>query len=646
MNLLKGNILKFGTYILVLLLPVIFWGDLYYPYISTKTFFFYAVVEILFFIWLYTITIDRSYRLNKKTLLCFIPPVAFMAWMTLAGILGANPHYSFWSSIGRGTGLISLYHCLAFAFIIASLVRRNGIPYIYSLFQYVVTGGFLLMITVLLGQVWLDLPYKFFLMSGEGGSLGNSSMSVVYLTFVVGCGLFLLFSKKVISQSTKTMISIVMFLILFSPLFIKLNAIFDSGSIIGLARGASLSVIVALIVFILIYLSLSKKKNNRIIGYSGIVIGIIFSIFLWHSLITPNAYLNKKFVQSASSSRLIFWGVSQKALDKHPMFGYGPENFRSVMQDNFDPKILIKANTLEGWSDKPHNIFYEFGAGGGYPGLILYAIFLLSLFYGLFKARNCGKINRTQIAILGGLLVSYIFQNLFLFDTLPTLVLLFLISAFIFGIQDNTEIDSTVIKKNYLISYLIPILLGGAFITSFYYFVYSSLYKTILYAQTFSMPTRERIYMYPELLKGSSIGIDFDVSGLANYTFINYAKNISVIKNDKNTLSHYIKNLEGLLVYLEKVSEVNKTDYRLYLDRVYLYDTIEFLRDGSYDNVMTQKMLDILDNAHSLAPNDPSSYWARAQVKALNKDMEGAEQAYKDAIAIEPKVESSHKLLI
>ncbi|MCC6323478.1 hypothetical protein IT400_01660, partial [Candidatus Nomurabacteria bacterium] len=42
----------------------------------------------------------------------------------------------------------------------------------------------------------------------------------------------------------------------------------------------------------------------------------------------------------------------------------------------------------------------------------------------------------------------------------------------------------------------------------------------------------------------------------------------------------------------------------------------------------------------------PSSYWARAQVKALNKDMEGAEQAYKDAIAIEPKVESSHKLLI
>ncbi len=628
-------------------MPVVFWGSLYYPYISTKTFFFYAVVEILFFIWLYVIAIDTSYRLNKKAILHFIPLVVFIAWMTLAGILGANPHYSFWSSLARGTGLLTLYHCLAFAFIVASLIKKNGMGYAYSLLQYIVTGGFFLIITVYLGQVWLDLPYKFFLMSGEGGSLGNSSMSVVYLTFVVGCGLFLLFSKKIINLEKRTMIAIVVSLIVFSPLFIKLSSMFSGDSIIGLARSASISVPIAIVTYILIYLALSKKKNIKIIGFAGMVVSIVLVIFLWNNLITPNAYLNKKFAQYTSYSRLIFWGVSQKAIDKHPILGYGPENFRIAMQENFDPKILIRANTTEGWSDKPHNIFYEFGVGGGYPAIILYAVFLLSLFYFLYKARNSNKINRRQIAILGGLLVSYIFQNLFLFDTLPTLALLFVISAFIFSIQENDHAESAPISKNnYLTIYILPAILGVTFVTTFYYFVYSPVNKTILYTKTFSVPRAHRIYMYPELLKGSTIGIDFDVSGLANDTFTYYAKNISIIKNDENARPIFTKNLQELLVYLEKVSEVNKTDYRLYLNRIYLQNTIAFLQDERYDKVMTNKLLGILDYCKSLSPNDPSVNWARAQVKDLSNDLVGAEIEYKTAIAMEPKVESSHKLLI
>jgi O-antigen ligase len=645
-NLYKDYIFKYGSYILMTFLPVVFWGSLYYPYISTKTLFFYTFVEIIFCYWIYIIVLDKSFRIPKKSLLYFIPMACFITWMTISGIYGVNPHLSFWSSIGRGTGLLTLYHCLAFAFILRSLIYKYGLSYIYKLFEYVVLGGFLLISTVLLGQVGLNLQYKFFLLAGQGGSLGNSSIAAVYLTFVVGIALLLIFSKGYISKKKKWMMGGVITLIILSPLFIQIKNIFNNGMVVGFARGSAFSVLVGFFAFLVFYLMLSKKKLFKIIGLILVFFGVVSSIVFVHALVTPGTFFNKKFIETTSESRLIFWHSASSAVREHPLLGYGPENFRVVFQDNFNSDILIKSNTTEGWSDKPHNVFYEVGVSGGYPALVLYTVFLCSLFYFLYRLNRNKNINRLQISVLGSLLVAYIFQNLFIFDTLPTLALLFIIASFIYTIQDNVPINEEIVKSESKESYFLLIPLCVLCITLLTFFVIKPLFKINLYSKVFASNVGLRPNMYKDLLHGSSVGRDWDVSGLAYEQFVLYAQSLGQIKNNKQLIPYFKKDLESLLVYLAEVSKDNKNDYRLYLTRVYLQNFMFDMEEKSMDKDTENKLLDILNYADSLSPNSPITKWATAQVQTTAGDLKEAEASFKEAIALNPKIETSHILLI
>ena len=188
---LREKALKYGSYLLVFILPLVYFGGRIYPHVASKQFFFYGFVEILAGFWIYTLVTDRSYRLTKKSLVYFIPMASFLAWMTIAGILAVNSNLSFWSSLNRGTGLLTLYHSALFALIIASLIRRYGISYLYGLLQWFVGGSFILAISVWLGSEGLNFPYAFLQTDGGGGLMGNSSAAAEYLMFAPFFGAFL-----------------------------------------------------------------------------------------------------------------------------------------------------------------------------------------------------------------------------------------------------------------------------------------------------------------------------------------------------------------------------------------------------------------------------------------------------------------------
>ena len=638
-----NKILKYGSYFLVFFLPLVYISNTFFPYTSPKTFLFYGIIEILTALFIYALVVDSSYRISKKTLLYFLPLLCFIVWMTIAGIFAVSPMLSFWSSISRGTGLLTLYHTFAFALIITSLIKRDGIDYLYKLIRWFVNGGFVLALSV-----WCGIEgFHFLKDDGGGGLAGNSSFTGAYLLFVLAFGLFLLASKTIHNNSKKWWLGIELALILFSPIFINLYGLFTGTGILGNARGAVLGIVVGLAVAYVFYLLLSQKKYIRIIAIILIILGAVSFTIGWRQLVNPNTRLHTSFIKVAGGTRFIFADIAQKSIDKHPWLGYGPENYMIAFQENLDSKIMLPEYHNEIWSDRAHNVYYDMGVSGGYPAIAFYALFILSLIYVLYKSYNKGVFNRTQVAILGGLVAGYVFQNLFVFDSLLSMMALFILAGIIFISQDNLVKEKYTLKPiDSFIRNGLGIVLVIACLVSLIFFVFRPTQKIFKYYSIAEMPIDIRAVHYNELLKGSSLGEQWDFSDLADNTYNVYKTNITTIKDDKNLLSYAINDIKALLVYSEKIAERNKFNARLNISIVYLYNILNYLSSNPYDPVLGNHLIKIIDDTRILSPHNPEIYWTMAQVYMWKNDYKEVINTYEKAIAIDPSIPFSHNLLI
>lgn len=639
-----NNILKFGSYFLVFILPIFYISNMFATPASPKTFLFYGVVEILTAFWVYALFIDSSYRLNKKTLLYFIPLFCFIIWMTIAGILGVNLHNSFWSSFGKGTGLLTLYHAFAFALIVSSLIKHNGTDYLYKLMHWIINGGFVLALSVWFGSSGFNLLFKNNYDNG-GGLMGNSSLAAAYLLFVLVFGIFILTSKN--KSGNKWWLGIKIVVILFSPLFINMYGFFTGAGLLGVARGAVLGLIVGVGVTGLFYLVISKNKNYRLLGIIGLIIGVALFCVGWSQLKKPDTFIHQKFVEAASGSRLLFADISQKSMNKHPWFGYGPENFMTAFQNNLNPKLALKEYANEGWNDHAHNIYYDTGVSGGYPAIAFYALFIFSLLYSLYKIRNKEEFNHIQIAILGGLIIGYVFQNLFIFDTQVSLMVLFVLAGIIYTSHDNLSKEKYLLKStNTFTKDILPIVLVLLCSTSLIIFVWRPVQKAFAYYTVINMPIDIRGSHYSDLLEGSSIGEDWDVSGMAYDIYKYYNSDPVKFKNDSKMLPYSINDIKGLLNYIEIVEHKIKTDTRLDISIVSLYNILNYFENNQYNPTLANHLFKVLDEAINNSPTNQQIYWTMAQVYAWKGDYNGIVDSYKKAVAIEPSVPNSHNMLI
>lgn len=644
-----NNILKFSSCFLVFILPIFYITNMFFPYASPKTFLFYGLVEIMTALWIYGLIIDSSYQLKKKTFLYFLPLAFFIIWMTIAGILAVNPHLAFWGSFSRGMGLLTLFHCFAFALIICSLIKHNGVSYLYKLMHWFVNGGFILAISLWFGNEGFN-AFNFLKDSAGGGLMGNSSLAAAYLMFILAFAFFILVSKN--NNINKWWLGIKIAVILFSPIFINIYGIFTGHGLLGetqhISRGAALGLIIAFCFTIVFYFSLSKKKILRLLGIIGIVLGIaIFSIG-WMQLIKPNTVLHQSFSKVATGgNRFIFWDIATKSMNQHPFFGYGPENFMIALQNNFDPKLSTAQYGLEGWSDRAHNIYYDTGVSGGYPAIGFLLLFIFSILYALYKLSRLEILTNIQIAILGGLIIGYFFQDLFVFDTLYSFMALFVLAGIIFVLNEGmvkekyVKISISPYFKNILTCILIL-----SVSISLYYFVIGPVRKSMTYYTVMAMPLDVRSNHFSDLLRGSSVGDDYDTSEMAYNIYVAYNADPVKIKNNKESLPYVNKDLTSLLQYLEVVNKKNTTDTRLKINMISLYNILYYFSDKPYDPILEKHLLDIQEQSRQLAPTSPAVFEAKAQIYEWAQDLKNVEKSYQEAITLDPTLPTPYQFLL
>ncbi len=650
MKKLLDLVVEYGVYFVVGVTPILYFGgSRYAPYVTSKTFFFYGCMGLVFFIWSYLAIIDKSYRLSKRILLFFLPIFLFVLWMTVTSVLGVDPGLSFWSSLGRATGMLTLYYCLSLSVVIASFVQLKGDLYIRKLFTCFLIGAFVVSLSVWLSDEGFNLSIKVLENSKGGGLIGNSSITAAYLVFALFFGIFMLGFKNLIWKQKIFLWSLI-FLIISSPLFFNVYGVLFGGRFFVSARGAMLGIFAGFFMAILGYLFLSNNKKIRILGISGIILSVLVSSVLWINLLKSDTSIHKKVADSISESRFIFWDIAEKAIKEKPILGWGPDNYPVVYQKYFDPNLYLQSDTtVEIWNDRAHNVIFDTGVSGGYPAIILYLGVLVSLVLGIYRAFILRGITRFQASVLLGLVVAYFFQNLFVFDSQMSLMVYFIFIGSVFGIKESAGFGE---KKDYILNVnktrklFFMILLASLFTVSWIMFVWMPSRKVVLIARVTSMPMNKRPDHYKDLLNGSKIGDDRDIGAIAHAGYLVYKNNQEQLRLDNEKFIYAKKDLEKFLEYLEEIAKKEPNDYRLHLSIARIYNIYISLFDKQGDVSLVQHVLDVENHIKDISPNNPEVYWTIAQSLIFSGDSVGAQEALEYAIKIAPRIPGSYQLLM
>ncbi|MEX1015039.1 MAG: hypothetical protein WDZ80_07850, partial [Candidatus Paceibacterota bacterium] len=258
---------KFFLY-LVPFTALIFTPSVHFPYILGKYAFFRGVVGLaLIFFFLGIIFSNKSQHYWDKLINSIKSPLGialgvFTSIFLLAGFLGIDPHYSFWSNFERGEGGLQILFLYSFFILLSTFFTEEKEWKRYF-------GVFI--ITAAASILW-GLFNGLGVISGDGntlaemsrfyGSLGNPAYFATYLLFALFFSTYLLLSEKIkakVKSKGWLIASIVAFIIFF---------------LWAATRGAFLGLIGASIVGA-VYLFIINKKWRKpivIIALIGVVI--------------------------------------------------------------------------------------------------------------------------------------------------------------------------------------------------------------------------------------------------------------------------------------------------------------------------------------------------------------------------------------
>ena len=147
-------------------------------------------------------------------------------------------------------------------------------------------------------------------------------------------------------------------------------------------RGAWLALAIVL-AFILAFRLRSRKK----ICAAALVLVVMFGVFLMASPKTFDrlaTFANVTSEQSVSE-RFLMWKSAVHVIEDNPLMGVGFGNYEAAYQNKY-----ILAEAKERFQGHTHNVYLQFWAETGLPGLILFcALFGYILYWSWRRADNC-----------------------------------------------------------------------------------------------------------------------------------------------------------------------------------------------------------------------------------------------------------------
>lgn len=606
-----------GLACLAFITPLVLNFKFFFPFVSSKSLYFFAIVEILLAVYIVLAIYSPRYRPRFNLLLLSL--VLFVAILVLASITGIDPSKSFWSYYERMEGLLAWFHYLVFFIVLTSVLKRKK--------DWMIVLGFSVGVAALISII------SFILKSGDfqvtnvarsGATLGNSSFLGAYLLFNVFLALWLLIKSKegwkIVWGSFLLIIGVALF--------------------ISTARAAALSFVGGLFLLFLLWLTFQPaKKYLRMIGLIIILSSIVASLILVFWALQPDSFVHQQLAQKFTNARFVVWEIGWKGWQDRPWLGWGLENFSAPFAKHYNPCLALRECGGETWFDRAHNIVVDMGITSGLLGLISYlGIFIVSFYLLAKKYFQKGKFWAPAILVV--ILVSYFIQNLTVFDMVSSYMMFFGVLAFI-SFQTKKEEPISRKEPSFSIGKKVLIVVLILFIAFSFFKVIIQPVRASVSFVTCLVDTRigfnQRMEYCQRALEFTSLG----KNQLRDYFGGVVIRAVGTLQSEGITANDFQKVFEAMAEELEKSVKNNSFDLRSRLKLAQLYNAYPLADREKYFS----RTEEVLQEAIRISPDNQRGYQTLIHTKLLwNKQLEALDLA-KKVVYLEPRISRSHLIL-
>ncbi|MFH1393050.1 MAG: O-antigen ligase family protein [Patescibacteria group bacterium] len=418
------KLIKFGIGF-ILFIPLYIGGSFFFPFIFPKIWLFQLVIEVILF--LYIILARADARFRPKWNLALGATVLLTTILIITSFTGVDAFRSFWGNSERMSGVIAWFHFVAFAIILAGVLKtekewRNffGIAVIVSVLE------FFYVLAQYLGASWVWLPHS------QIGTIGNADLLGSYAIFSAFFALYL-WKGLNIDVRHQSFPDVGHQYFWAAAFFLNMGTLYLAGS-----RGAMLGFGAGIFVFMLS--SIWQNKNNLKIWaiIAGCLIAVYGVLFMARDTdFVENNYQLRRITHisiqdTTVQQRFTEWGIAFEAFKARPFFGFGPNNYLYLHNAFLNPRVY---NLQETNFDRAHNAYLDYASMSGIVGLLGY-IFLIGVLFWVFW--------KNKLWIPASLMIAYAIQSFFVFDSPASYIALFLTIGFaMFVANSKSEIPNT-----------------------------------------------------------------------------------------------------------------------------------------------------------------------------------------------------------
>jgi len=634
MNQIEKYCLKIIEILFYLLLftPLVISRNFFFPFVAPKTLYFFAVSELIIFVYLILAVSFPKYRPSLNLL--SITLTLFLVASILSTIFGVCPHESFWSKYERMTGLLMWFHLFGIFLAGSCVFKRDDW---IKIFEVSVIISVIVGIIAIVSNKGIGPLVKAGLDTRGGGTLGNSSFLASYLLFNAFLGLYLFLTLA--QKELKIFFGIIFTLVV-------------TCLMLSTGRAAAISFVGGVVLWFLLWCIYHQDKKLKIAGISLLIIlSSALALAIYSSLL--DAYFGQKnVIQSEildklslniSKDRALVWSIGIEAWKEKPYFGWGPENFNIAFTRYFDPRLFIReVYGRDVWFDRAHNIVVDTLVSVGIVGFLTYLLFFCSIFWILWKKYYHHEIDFLSVSIFSVTLLAYFIQNLTVFDMVSSYMMFFLVLGFI-GTVASQRKDSGSQNKNFSFNkrrfFVALIIFIPLLLTSLFYFVVQPVRSNKTLIKAVRTPNSEqRFAFYKQSLEISPLGRfqmreNIASEEMKKYSIQQIAQRIPQ-ETQRRELDFVAQELEKNI----KESPLLFSSYLLLGKAYNLYVRI--------DTSKLQKAEEVLNKAIEVSPGNQQGYWALAQTKMFQGKFEEAFFLAKKAMLLAPQSKQANLVMV
>jgi O-antigen ligase/tetratricopeptide (TPR) repeat protein len=700
----------------ILFLPLVVSYDFYEPFVFLKSILFRIAAGAMAFLYVVLATLSPPHRprLHRVTYAL----LAYLLVMVISSLPGVsvNSWSSWWGTFARMDGMFTQLHFLAFFFVLTQTLKseREWL----ALFTTSLFAGLLVGLSGMLQYLGLPFMYRLILEARIMGATGNANnfaflmvldffvvlwflsrrdrretnafAAKVWLLLLILLDLFLVAwevsalgrGPGVLSEGL-ALTPIAAFALLLHALslfwFFKRDSVRVGSAFLGIlgiyylywayqsmTRFAVVGLVGSLVVLLLFYLWGGASRSMKWVAAASIAIVLLVPSIVFlnrHSSWVQGQWALARLTTvsfAAAAPRLMAWKAGALGIMDRPVLGWGPENYKNAFDGHFPPE-LFTATVSEAWYDRAHNMIVDIGTTTGILGLAA-----CSAFYGLVFAALLGMWFRTRDAthsiLVVALLLAYLIQNLFSFDTINTNGVVFLVLAYAAWLcggertaPDSSPLQPSAVSPIRWQGWLAIGFAGLAIAGSCWYLVKLPCDSNLLLARAVSFgrtraPSGKQQYVFrQEIVDLYRQASDYQTTGRheVRERFAGYASGLAHVSGiPLKDRAHVVEKAVNLLDESVR-QEPSDARHRIYAVSL-INRTLGVLQesDPALARALAGKALVLLQQAEKLSPTRPQVYIEKSRTLAWSGRTMEAVAALERAVNLSPWVKDLHVDLV